>query len=88
LEVTKYLVGVLVKCLAGMLAERLADMLLALEETRDVIGLVVLLVAVAVLSKPADPLDNIKSYNILLIGLGILAKYIYGIFIIVAAYSI
>jgi hypothetical protein len=71
-----------------MLAERLANMLLALEETRDVVGLVVLLVAVAVLSKPADPLDNIKSCDILLIGLGILAKYIYGIFVIVAAYSI
>jgi hypothetical protein len=60
----------------------------ALEETKDVIGLVVPPIAVAILPKPADPLDNIKSHNILLIGLGILAKYIYGILIVIAAYSI
>jgi hypothetical protein len=35
-------------------------------------------IAVTILPKPADPLDNIKSYNILLIGLDTLAKYIYS----------
>jgi hypothetical protein len=86
----------LVKCLADMpaknlvdiLAKRLADILPALEENRNIIGLVVSPIAVAILFKPADPLDNIKSYNILFIGLDILAKYIYSIFIIVTAYSI
>jgi hypothetical protein len=94
--VTKYLVSIPVKRLAGMLAKRLvdilakclADILLVLEKTRDVMGLVVPFIIIAILSKPADPLDNIKSYNILLIGLGILAKYIYSFLIIVATYSI
>jgi hypothetical protein len=76
------------KRLVDILAKRLADILLALKGTRDVVKLVVSPIAIAILSKPADPLDNIKSRNILLIGLGILAKYIYGIFIVVAAYSI
>jgi hypothetical protein len=96
LEVTKYLVSILVKYLAGTLAKRLvnipakrpANILLILKETRDIIGLIVPSIAVAILSKPADPLDNIKSCNILLIGLGMLAKYVYDILIIVAAYSI
>jgi hypothetical protein len=100
LEVTKYLVGILVKRLAGMPAKRLvdtpakclakypADILPALEETKDIIELVVPPIAVTILPKPADPLDNIKRRNILLIGLDILAKYIYNIFIIVAVYSI
>jgi hypothetical protein len=78
----------LAKYLVDILAKRLADILPALEETRDVVGLIVPSIAVVVLSKPADPLDNIKSYNILLIGLDILAKYIYNIFIVIAAYSI
>jgi hypothetical protein len=90
--VTKYLVGILVKrlvdILAKCLAKRLADILLALEGTRDIVGLVVPLIAVTILPKPADPLDNIKHRNILLIGLGTLAKYIYGILIVVAIYSI
>jgi hypothetical protein len=73
---------------AKHLAKRLADILPALEGTRDVIGLVVPPIAIAMLPKPANLLDDIKYYNILLIGLGILAKYIYGILIIVAAYSI
>jgi hypothetical protein len=96
LEVIKYLVGILVKRLAGMPAKRLANIpakrlvnrLLALEETRDIIGLVVPSIAVAILPRPANPLDNIKSRNIPLINLGILAKYIYNTFIIFAAYSI
>jgi hypothetical protein len=84
----KRLAGTPTKRLIDILAKYLADMLPALEETRDIIGLVVPFIAVAMLFKPADPLDNIKSYNILLIGLGILAKYIYSIFIIITAYSI
>jgi hypothetical protein len=76
------------KHLANILAKRLVDILPALEETRDIVGLVVPSIAIAMLSKPANPLDNIKSYNILLIGLGILTKYIYSIFVIIAAYSI
>jgi hypothetical protein len=43
-------------------------------------------IAVAIFLKPADPLDNIKSRNIPAIG--ILAKYIYDILIIIAIYSI
>jgi hypothetical protein len=76
------------KLLVDILAKRPADRLPALEGTRDVMGLVVPLIAIAILPKPADPLDNIKSYNILFIGLDILAKYIYSIFIIITAYSI
>jgi hypothetical protein len=78
----------LVKYLASIPAKRLANILLALEKTRDIIGLVVSSIAITILPKPADPLDNIKSYNILLIGLGILAKYIYSILIIITAYNI
>jgi hypothetical protein len=100
LEVTKYLVDIPVKYLAGTPAKRLvdtsakhlakhpADILPAPEGTRDIIGLVVPSIAVAILPKPTDPLDNIKHYNILLIGLDTLAKYIYSILVIVAAYSI
>jgi hypothetical protein len=77
---TKYLVDILAKCLA--------DILPALEEARDIVGLVVPPIAVTILSKPANPLNNIKSRNILLIGLGILAKYIYNILIVIATYSI
>jgi hypothetical protein len=102
LEVTKYLVDIPVKCLAGMPAKRLAnipakrlvDRLPALEETRDIVGLVISPIVVAILLKLVDPLDNIKHHNILaigkvdlyidriklysilIIGLGILAKYI------------
>jgi hypothetical protein len=94
------------KYLADIPAKRLANRLPALEGTRNIVGLVVPFVAVTILSKLADPLDNIKSYNIpaigkidlyidriklysiLIIDLGILAKYIYGIFIVVAIYSI
>jgi hypothetical protein len=46
----------------------------------------VFFITVAILPKPADPLDNIKSYNIPAID--ILAKYIYNIFIVVTIYSI
>jgi hypothetical protein len=96
LEITKYLVSILVKYLANIsakylvniLAKYLANILPALKGTRDIIGLMVSPIAIAMLPKPADPLDNIKSCNILLIGLGILAKYIYGILIIIAIYSI
>jgi hypothetical protein len=76
------------KHLIDIPAKRLADILPALEGTRDIIGLVVPPIAVTILSKPVNPLDNIKSRDILLIGLGILAKYIYGFLIIVIAYSI
>jgi hypothetical protein len=76
------------KYLVDILAKHLADILSALEKTRNIIGLVVSFIAIAIFPKPADFLDNIKSYNILLIGLGILAKYIYSIFIIITAYSI
>jgi hypothetical protein len=94
--VIKYLVGIPVKRLAGIStkhlvdipAKHLANILPALERTRDIVGLVVPFIAIAILSKPADPLDNIKSYNILFIGLDILAKYIYSILIVVVAYSI
>jgi hypothetical protein len=78
----------LVDILAKYPAKRLANILPALEKTRDIIGLVVPFIAVIIFPKPADPLDDIKSYNILFIGLDILAKYIYGIFIVIAAYSI
>jgi hypothetical protein len=100
LEITKYLVGILVKRLAGTLAKCLVDILtkrlakylanilLALKGTRDVIGLVVPSIAITIFPKPADPLDNIKYYNILLIGLDILAKYIYSILVIITAYNI
>jgi hypothetical protein len=77
-----------IKYLADILAKYLVDILLALKETRDIIGLVVSFITITMLSKPANPLDNIKSHNILLIGLGILAKYIYNILIIIAVYSI
>jgi hypothetical protein len=78
----------LAKCLVDILAKYLANILPALEKIRDIIGLVVPPIAIAILPKPANPLNNIKSHNILLIDLGILAKYIYSIFIIIAAYSI
>jgi hypothetical protein len=84
----KRLAGILAKCLVDIPAKYLADILPALEGTRDVVGLVVPPITVAILLKPANPLNNIKSYNILLIGLGILAKYIYDILIVIAAYSI
>jgi hypothetical protein len=94
--VTKYLVGIPVKrlagipakCLVDIPAKYLANILPAPEETRNIIGLVVSPIAVAILLKPADPLDNIKNCNILLIGLDILAKYIYSILIIITTYSI
>jgi hypothetical protein len=76
------------KYLVNISAKHLANILPALKGTRDVIGLVVPPIAVAILLKPANPLDNIKNYNILLIDLGILAKYIYNIFVVVAAYSV
>jgi hypothetical protein len=76
------------KYLVNIPAKRLANILPALEKTRDIIGLVVPPIAVAIFFKPADPLDNIKSHNILLIGLNILAKYIYGFLVIVTTYSI
>jgi hypothetical protein len=60
----------------------------ALEGIRDIVGLVVSFIAIAILPKPADLLDNIKSYDILFIGLSILAKYIYSILVIVTIYSI
>jgi hypothetical protein len=76
------------KYLADILAKYPANRLPALKETRDIIGLIVPFAAVAMFLKPADPLDNIESRDILFIDLGILAKYIYSIFIVVAAYSI
>jgi hypothetical protein len=76
----KYLVDILAK----RLAKYLADILPALEETRDIVGLVVPSIAIIMLLKPADPLNDIKRRNILLIGLGILTKYIYNILIIIA----
>jgi hypothetical protein len=106
LEITKYLVDILVKYLANIPIKYLADRLPALEETRDIIGLVISSITITIFLKPADPLDNIKHYNILAIykvnsyinkiklysiltiGLDILAKYIYSIFIIIAIYSI
>jgi hypothetical protein len=60
----KCLVNIPAKCLANILAKRLADRLLALEETRDAVGLVISSIAVAILFKPVDPLDNIKYRNI------------------------
>jgi hypothetical protein len=84
----------------------LANRLPALKKTRNVVGLVISPIAVTILPKPANPLDNIKNYNIpaigkvnlyidriklysiLIIGLGILAKYIYNILIIITIYSI
>jgi hypothetical protein len=76
------------KRLINILIKYPANRLPALKETKDIIGLVVPPIAITILPKPADPLDNIKSRNILLIGLGILTKYIYGILVIIAAYSI
>jgi hypothetical protein len=96
----------LAKYLANILAKRLANRLLALEETRDIIELVISPIAIVIFSKLVDPLDNIeycnilaiykvdfyinkiKLYSILIIGLDILAKYIYSIFIVIAIYSI
>jgi hypothetical protein len=82
------LAGIPAKYLVDISAKYPADILPALEETRDVVGLVVPSIAVAMLFKPANLLDNIKSRNILLIGLGILAKYIYSILVIIIVYSI
>jgi hypothetical protein len=84
----KRLAGMPAKYLVDIPAKRLANILPALEGTRDIVGLVVPSIAITILPKPADPLDNIKNYNILLIGLDILAKYIYSILIIIATYSI
>jgi hypothetical protein len=78
----------LAKLLVDIPIKRPANRLSALKGTRNIIGLVVPFIIVAILPKPADPLDNIKSYNILLISLGILAKYIYSILIIITTYSI
>jgi hypothetical protein len=58
------------------------------KKTKNIIGLVVSPIAITILPKPTDPLDNIKSRNILLIDLDILAKYIYSILIIITTYSI
>jgi hypothetical protein len=52
------------KYLADILAKCLADRLPALKKTRDIIGLMVPFIAIAIFSKPAGSLDNIKSYNI------------------------
>jgi hypothetical protein len=84
----KRLAGILAKRLVDIPAKHLADILPALKETRNVVGLVVSSIAIIMFFKLADPLDDIKSYNILLIDLGILAKYIYSILIVIAAYSI
>jgi hypothetical protein len=103
----KYLARTLVKYLVGIpIAKYLADRLPALEGIRDIIGLIVPPITIAIFPKLADLLDNIEYYNILAIynvdfyinriklysiltiGLGILAKYIYNILIIIAIYSI
>jgi hypothetical protein len=73
----------------------------ALEEAKDIVGLVVSPIAVAiVLPKPASDLldndkyyntlvvDEVKSYSMLAIDLDTLAKYIYSILIIVITYDI
>jgi hypothetical protein len=52
------------KRLADIPAKCLADRLLALEGTRNIIGLVMPSIAIIMLPKPTNPLDNIKSRNI------------------------